>query len=135
MALIEGRPVIDAVLARLAGLTTVDSRLAVGSRPPAPRSCVLYPRPGAPDGVLGDPDRNVRVQFQTTCIGETAEQAMWTHDKVVGRLNRQILTGTGFVTYPLRMVAGTQQPVRRDDTLADPWYLVTCSWQVTAQPA
>jgi hypothetical protein len=134
MALIGTRPVVDAVLSRLSGLTTVTTYLGQGPRPPAARTCVLYPRPGAPDGVLGDPDRNSRLEFQTTCIGQTAEQALWTHDTVVARLNRQVLTGTGFSTYPLRMVAGTQQPVRRDDTLADPWYLVTCSWQATAQP-
>lgn len=135
MALISTRVVVAAVVARLQGASTFTTYLSQGGNPPTPKSCVVHPSPGSPDGVLGDPDRNVEVEFQTTCIGVTGEQALWTHDQVVARLNRQVLTGTGFATYPVRVIVGTQQPVRRDDTLADPVFLVTCRWLAIAQPA
>jgi hypothetical protein len=135
MALVASRLVVDAVMARLEGATTFASYLSTGPTPPVGRVCIVHPSPGDPDGVLGDPDRNSRLEFQTTCIGTTGEQALWTHDQVVARLNRQVLSGTGFVTYPTRIVSGSPQPVRRDDTLANPLYLVTCTWLVVAQPA
>lgn len=135
MALINSRVVVAAVVTRLQGASTFTTYLSQGPTPPAAKSCVVHPSPGSPDGVLGDPDRNVEVEFQTTCIGVTGEQALWTHDQVVARLNRVTLTGTGFATYPVRIITGTQQPVRRDDTLADPLFLVTCRWLAIAQPA
>lgn len=135
MALLSSRLIVAAVVTRLQGATTVTTYLSVGPTPPAGKTCVVHPYPGDPDGVLGDPDRNATVEIQTTCIGTTAEQALWTHDTIVGRLNRVVLTGTGFATYPVRMVPGSQQPVRRDDALATPLYLVTASWVATAQPA
>lgn len=135
MALITSRLIVAAVLAKMQTATNVTSYLSVGPTPPAGRTCILHPYPGNPDGVLGDPDRNSEVEFQTTSIGTTSEQALWTHDTITAVLNRQIVTGTGFATYPLRMIDGSQQPVRRDDTLATPLYVVTCNWVATAQPA
>ena len=134
MALIGSRVVVAAVVTRLTGTANVTTYLSQGPTPPVARACIVHPLPGDPDGVLGDPDRNVTVRFQTTCIGSTSEQAMWTHDAVVAQLNRQTLTGTGFVTYPVRIVPGSQQPVRRDDDLATPLFYVTCSWVAIAQP-
>lgn len=133
MALISTRLVVAAVVTRLEGTSNVTAYLSQGPTPPAGKTVIVHPTPGAPDGVLGDPDRNVEVEFQTTCVGGTAEQAMWTHDQVVARLNRVTLTGTGFSTLPVRIVAG--QPVRRDDTLTTAYYLVTCRWLAIAQPA
>lgn len=135
MALLSSRLVVAAVKARLDGTTGVACYLSAGPTPPVGKTCVVYPAPGSPDGVLGDPDRNLEIEFQTTCVGLSAEQALWTHDQVVARVNRQSLTGTGFATYPIRMIDGTQQPVRRDDTLGPPWFYITCSWVATAQPA
>ena len=135
MALIDTRLVIAAVVSRLQGASTITTYLSQGPTPPAAATCIVHPSPGSPDGVLGDPDRNVEVEFQTTCIGTTGEQALWTHDQAVARLNRQVLTGSGFATYPVRIITGTQQPVRRDDTLTTPYYLVTCRWLAIAQPA
>jgi len=135
MALISTRAVVAAVVTRIDGASYVAAYDAQGPTPPAAMTCVVYPYPGDPDGVLGDPDRNVTVRFQTTCIGLTSPQAQLAHDHVVDQLNRQILTGTGFATYPIRMVPGSQQPVRRDDDLATTLFYVTCSWVAIAQPA
>ena len=135
MALLSTRIIVAAVVTRLGGATNVTTYLSQGPTPPVGRTCIVHPLPGDPDGVLGDPDRNVTVRFQTTSIGSTSEQAMWTHDTIVARLNREKLTGTGFVTYPVRIIPGSQQPVRRDDDLATPWFYVTCSWVAIAQPA
>ena len=135
MALLSTRSIVAAVVTRLTGTTNVTTYLSQGPTPPVGRTCIVHPLPGDPDGVLGDPDRNVTVRFQTTSIGSTAEQAMWTHDTIVARLNREKLTGTGFVTYPVRIISGSQQPVRRDDDLATALFYVTCSWVAVAQPA
>lgn len=135
MALLASRLVVAAVMSRLSGTSNVTAYLSQGPTPPVGRVCVVHPLPGDPDGVLGDPDRNVWVEFQTTCVGSTSEQAMWTHDAIVARLNRQVLTGTGFTTYPVRMIQGSQQPVLRDDDLASPLYYTTCSWLAIAQPS
>ena len=135
MALISSRLVVAAVVTRLGTGSGFTAYLSVGPTPPADRTCVVHPYPADPDGVLGDPDRNAAVEFQTTSIASTSELALWTHDQVVSHLNRQVLSGSGFTTYPVRMVPGSQQPVRRDDELADPLYVVTCNWTTTAQPA
>lgn len=135
MALLSTRSIVAAVVTRLGGTTNVTTYLSQGPTPPVGRTCVVHPLPGDPDGVLGDPDRNVTVRFQTTCIGATSEQAIWTHDAVVAQLNRQTLTGTGFVTYPVRIIPGSQQPVRVDDDLATALFYVTCSWVAVTQPA
>ncbi len=135
MALLGSRVIVAAVVTRIGGASNITVYNAQGPTPPVGRACIVYAAPGDPDGVLGDPDRNVTVEFQTTCVGTTAEQALWTHDTVVARLNRESLTGTGWATYPVRMISGTQQPVRRDDSLATPYFTVTCSWVATAQPA
>lgn len=134
MALLSSRLVAAAVVTRLQGQANVTTYLSQGPTPPVGKTCIVHPYPGNPDGVLGDPDRNAAVEFQTTCIGATAEQALWCHDTIVARLNRQVLSGTGFTTYPVRMIDGSQQPVMRDDNLATPLFYVTCSWVATAQP-
>lgn len=134
MALLSSRIIVNAVVARLQTTPGMVAYLSAGPQPPAGKTVVVHPVPGTPDGVLGDPDRNAMVEFQTTCIGATVEQVLWSHDQVVAHLSRQKLTGTGFITYPVRMLDGGAQPVRRDDTLATPMYLVTCSWLAVAQP-
>lgn len=134
MALLATRLVVAAVVSRIDGASYVVAYDAQGPTPPAGMTCIVYASPGDPDGVLGDPDRNVSVEFQTTCVGTTSAQAQMAHDHVVAQLNRVKLTGTGFTTYPVRMVPGSQQPVRRDDALAIPYFYITCSWVAVAQP-
>lgn len=134
MALISTRLVAAAVVALLDGDTYLTAYLSQGPTPPAGRTVVVHPVAGEPDGVLGDPGRDLLVRFQTTAIGTTAEQALWTHDAVATRLWRQSVSGTGWATLPIRDIPGSQQPVWRDDTLADPIYTVTCMWLATAQP-
>lgn len=132
---ITTRDAAAAVVAHLDGLANVAAFLSVGASPPQPRSVVVHPIPGRPEGSLGDPDDRQRMEFQTTCIGATPVQALWTHDQAATRLSRAVLTWTGFATLPIWPVPGSQQPVRRDDDLAVPLFYVTCSWVALIQPA
>lgn len=132
--MIATRDAAAAVVAHLDGITGVTAHLSVGTTPPSPRSVVVHPIPGRPDGSLGNPDDRVQVEFQTTSIGATPEQALWTHDLVAARLTRGTVTWTGHVTDPIWPVPGSQQPVRRDDDLATPLFYVTCSWVARIQP-
>ncbi|MBK6887031.1 MAG: hypothetical protein IPH03_11805 [Tetrasphaera sp.] len=88
MALLATRLMVAAVVTRIGGASNITAYNAQGPTPPAGMTCIVYASPGDPDGVLGDPDRNVSVQFQTTCVGTTPNRRMLTHDPVVARLNR-----------------------------------------------
>lgn len=129
------REAVAAVVTWLDAIDGVAAHLSVGASPPAPRTVVVHPLPGRPEGSLGNPDDRVAVEFQTTSIGATGEQALWTHDKVAARLTRAVVTWTGYKTLPIWPVYGSQQPVRRDDDLAVPLFYVTCSWVASIQPA
>lgn len=135
MVTIATRDVADAVVAWLDGIDNVTAHLSVGTTPPSPRSVVVHPLPGRPDGSLGNPDDRAVVEFQTTSIGATPHQALWTHDRVDARLKRAVVTWPGYQTQPIWPVYGSQQPVRRDDDLATALYYVTCSWIAHVQPA
>lgn len=138
MALIPTRTAAAAVVAHLAGeLTPVTVRLSVGTSPPATPSVIVHPVAGTPVGPLGDPDAQLRVAFQTTCVGATAEQALWCHDQAAAALLRAtITTGDGdAASLPIWPIPGSQQPVMRDDDLATPLYYVTCGWMAHLQPA
>lgn len=134
MSLLSSRLVAAAVVTLLDGDTNLTAYLSQGPTPPVGRSVVVHPLAGEPDGVLGDPGKDLLLRFQTTAIGATAEQALWTHDAVAARLWRATVTGTGWTTLPIRDIPGSQQPVWRDDTLATPLFTVTCTWLAAAQP-
>lgn len=135
MTLLSTRSVAAAVVALLDADTYLSGYLSQGPTPPAGRTVIVHPLAGEPDGPLGDPGRNLLLRFQTTCIGTTAEQALWTHDTAAGVLWRATVTGSGWATLPIQDIPGTQQPVWRDDTLADALFTVTCTWLATVQPA
>ena len=134
MALITTRSVIDAVMERIAG-GPMTVFLSNGGTPPVCPSVVVHPLAARYTGTVGDHTRDAEVEFQTTCIGSTSEQAVWAHDKIATRLWRTALSvAPGVVTLPLWAIPGTQQPVRRDDALATPVYYLTCSWMAHAIP-
>lgn len=135
MALISTRLIAAAVVTLIDGDAAITAYLSQGPQPPTGKTVVVHPLAGEPDGVLGDPGKDLLVQFQTTAIGTTAEQALWTHDTAAARLWRATVSGTGWSTLPIRDVPGSQQPVYRDDTLATPLFTVTCTWLASAQPA
>lgn len=134
MALISSRAVALAIVGYLDGTSGISAYLSEGPKPPAGKTVVVHPSTGQFEGSLGDPWRDRCLEFQTTSIGVSPEQALWVHDQVTAALLRAVLTGTGFTTLPIHVVAGSEQPVRRDDQLAEPIFIATCSWEATAQP-
>lgn len=135
MPVTTARAVAAAIVAHLDGTSNIDAWLSQGPTPPTGRTVVVHPDGGSHDGPLGNPDRDLRVEFQTTSIGDTAEQALWTHDQVAARLWRTVLTVDAQTsTHPIYAVLGSEQPVRRDDQLARPVFYVTCSWVAHARP-
>jgi hypothetical protein len=44
--------------------------------------CVLYPLGGTSDGTLANPDEDVVVRYQTSCVGATRRQAQDVADRV-----------------------------------------------------
>ena len=134
MAVIESSDVVDAVQTQLETGTVAVYR-SEGPKPPAPPTVILHPSPGGYEGSLGNPDSDLILKFQTTCIGETSEQAQRVHDLTVVLLLRVALTvATGVVTFPMWQVPGSQQPVMKDDDLAEPLFYVTCQWVAHAIP-
>ena len=134
MAVIEASDVVAAVKTQL-DTGTVPAFLSEGPKPPAPPTVVFHPSPGVFVGSLGSPDSDLELKFQTTCVGDTPGQALRVHDLTVGLLLRVALTiTTGVVTFPIWQVPGSQQPVMRDDDLAEPLFYVTCQWVAHAIP-
>jgi len=132
---ISARLVATEIVEYLDGITNVAAYLSQGPTPPVGKTVIVHPDAGQHDGPLGNPDRDLRVEFQTTCIGTTAEQALWVHDQVATRLWRSAVTLDGSTdTLPIWAIPGTEQPVRRDDNLATPLFYVTCSWLAHARP-
>lgn len=124
----DARTLATALVAHLDGTSGIDAYLSQGPRPPAGKTVVLHPGDAIENGPLGDPDRDLRLTFQTTSIGTTPEQALWTHDQIVARLLRaEVLVGGGAVTLPLWR-ADDQAPVLVDDDLAEPLWFVPCRW-------
>lgn len=134
------RSVITALMAHMATLTTVPAYLSEGPQPPTCPAVIVHPVAGAYGGPLGNPIQDVDVEVQTTSIGTTPDQALWTHDKVAAHLWHATITVSSspapvIKTLPVWAVPGSEQPVRRDDTLAEPLFYVTCSWMLRAIPS
>lgn len=136
MALIKTREVVDAIMTYLdAGSTT--NYLSKGPRDPrsVAKYCVVHPSPGKYSGTVGDHTQDCEVQFQTTSVGTTTEQAFWVHDTVSQRLWRAVLApASGVTTLPIWAIPGSQQPVLRDDDIEPPMFYVTCRWVCQAIP-
>ena len=133
MALIMSRVVCLALTNFVDGISGIEAFLSQGPTPPRGRTVVIHPDPGQREGPLGNPDRDLRVEFQTTSIGETPEQALWTHDQVSGALTRAEIALEDATALPVYPVEGSEQPVTRDEFLAEPTFLVTQSWVILAQ--
>ena len=132
---ISARLVAVQITSHLDGITNVAAYLSQGPTPPVGRTVIVHPDAGQHDGPLGNPDRDLRLEFQTTSIGVTAEQSLWVHDQVAAQLWRQTITIDGSTaTLPVHAIPGSEQPVRRDDALASPLFYVTCSWIAHARP-
>lgn len=131
---LTARVIATAVVAHLDGISGIDAYLTEGPKPPRGGVVIVHPDGGRRSGSLGDPVSDLSVEFQTTAIGQSAEQALWVHDQIAARLWGSSLSVGDGTTHPLHAIAGTEQPVRRDDQIAEPIFLVTCSWVAHAQP-
>lgn len=125
-------PHVDAVLALLGsfGVATylAEAPRGTGNTLPARPYVVLFPTPGTTDGTLGDPGSELLVSFQCTAVGDSPEQAMWLHDRLaVALASTPIVAGR---TVLGRIEMTDSQPVRRDDTLADPLFYAITRWQL-----
>lgn len=108
-------------------ISGVSAYLSEGPRPPAGKTVVVHPSDALETGPLGSPDRDLKMVFQTTSIGTSPEQALWTHDQVVTKLLRAEVSVSGSTTLPIWR-ADNQAPVLVDDDLAEPLYFVPCRW-------
>lgn len=120
----------DAVVATLtaASLTAYLSQASrSGEEPPARPYVVVHPTPGTYDGTLGDRYKDLLMAFQTTAVGDSPEQALWIHDATVTALLDATPTVSGRVSHPI-WLEESPEPVRRDDTLAEPLFYATARW-------
>lgn len=123
------RTAVDAILATLAAA-------GVTAYPGAPTGDTARPylsvwpsggMSGGGTGTLGDIYRDLVVEFQTTSVGDTVEQALWMHDKAALALAGATPTVSGRTAHPIYLDEAPQ-PVRRDDAPAQPLFLVTARW-------
>jgi len=92
--------------------------------------CVLYPNAGLEIPTsLGLPIGDIIMDFQTTCVGATAEQALWAADKARTALNRVIPVVAGRTCWPI-YADEPPQPVRRDDTINPPLFVAIARWSL-----
>lgn len=95
---------------------------------------VLYADQGAStrDTLCATPDGTV-VTIQTTCIGETREQAGWMLDKVTELVENKRPAVDGFVCSPVQNLFANLP--RRDDDVDPPVFYAVTTWRFTAVPA
>lgn len=125
-------PHVDAVEAALvaAGLTVY-----VGGAPLASTDgyAVLYPEPGqAVRESLADARTDFSGLVQVTCIGKTAEQALWVADKVRAALAAP-LSVEGRVSWRPEDLGGP--PLARDDDVTPPLYFVPVQYRLQSIPS
>ncbi|NYV73183.1 hypothetical protein [Streptomyces sp. UH6] len=125
-------PHVDAVMEALAagGLTAY-----LGGAPASTPTqyCVVYPDPGrASSSSLSGRPTDLAAVVQMTCIGTTAERALW----VAGRVRRalaQPLTVDGRRSWRPEDLGGP--PVARDDDVTPPLWFVPVQYRLHSIPA
>lgn len=100
---------------------------------PPDKFAVLYPDPGmAVRESLADERTDFDSTMQITCVGSSAERALWVAGKV-----RQALAGpltvAGRSCWPPEDLGGP--PVARDDDVTPPVYFVPVQYRVCSTPA
>lgn len=114
---------VDAGLTVYLGGTPTDA----GWSPPD-KYCVLYPEPGeAVRESLADIRSDFMATFQVTCVGGSAERALWVADKVREALSVQ-LTVAGRTSWKPEDLGGP--PVQRDDDTTPPSWFVPVQYQI-----
>lgn len=96
--------------------------------------CVLYADPGAStrETLCASPDGRV-MTIQTTCVGETRDQAGWMVDKVRSLVEDKRLTVAGWECGPIQNLFSNLP--RRDDDIDPPVFYAVTTWRFTAVPA
>lgn len=105
------------------GVVTAPPYVVVHVAPALTRSTV-----GSDQATLADPNRDAEVDFQTTCVGVSPEQALRVHDLTVTALLGASPTVAGRTTVKPVVFAETPGPVQRDDTGAEPLFYAVARW-------
>lgn len=95
---------------------------------------VIYSIPtSGSGGVLGDPQADVQLVYQITCVGESDEDAKWVVDKVIPAMLAANLSVTGrkVALVKLEMSPG----IRRDDDMQPPLFLATPRFRLWTTPS
>lgn len=121
---------VNAVLATLNATPNVTAYLGEAPAAAVRPMVIVHAAMGTTDGTVGDRLRDLTVAFQTTAIGDTAEQAADTADAVAGALDKVAPAVAGRTAFPIRQ-DGPPQPVRRDDTLVVAGFYAVALWTFT----
>lgn len=122
---------IDAFKALLASVTVDDTETPNFAQLPR---VVLYADQGAStrETLCSSPD-GAYVTVQTTCVGETREQAGWMLDKVSTLVENQRPVVAGFSCGPVQNLFANLP--RRDDDVDPPVFYAVTTWRFLAVPA
>lgn len=131
----QTRPHVDAVVLLLRQLGT---SVHVAQAPADPHRhvpfVVVWPDGGAvTPGSLADHLSDLVLDFQTTSVGATAEQALWMHDRVARALWAATPAVPGRTAQPIHATE-PPMPAQRDDSLATPLIYVTARWRSRTTP-
>lgn len=121
---------VNAVLATLNATPNVTAYLGEAPKDAVRPMVIVHAAMGTTDGTVGDRLRDLTVAFQTTAIGDTAEQAAALADLTAAALDKVAPAVTGRTSFPIRQ-DGPPQPVRRDDTLVVAGFYAVALWTFT----
>jgi hypothetical protein len=98
--------------------------------------CVVWPGAGfeMPTN-LALPIGDLRLSFQLTAIGTTAEQAQWVSDTARVAINKVTPAPIADYTFWPIYAEPASQPVRRDDQVEPPLFVSTSRWVIRSQPS
>jgi len=115
----------------IAALETIGPPVGDAKAPDAnPPYYVVYPLPGQFDGNLADPDEDVMLAYQVTCVGRSREQAEGLAD--AARTVMAALTVTGRNIQ--RVIPDTAGGTLRDDDDQPPVFTVPDRYTVWSTP-